>query len=166
MTTSERLMAPLYDHQLSGYSAGRSHKDHQQSRHPSKHQRPRWSDDESTLAKVKTAIGTLKNGKALGVDAITAESIKAGGDVLLQQVHLLPQKNVAHRDDSKNMGEGHHYPNLQERQQPRMPKRMRHQSALDQWKSLHESNSIMPAETSRTDEPQRASRLQISPRVL
>lgn len=63
MTTSERLMAPLYDHQLSGYSAGRSHKDHQQSCHPSKHQRPRWSDDESTLTKVKTAIRTLKNVK-------------------------------------------------------------------------------------------------------
>lgn len=159
-------MAPLYDHQLSGYSAGRSHKDHQQSRHPSKHQRPRWSDDESILAKVKTAIRTLKNGKALGVDAITAESIKAGGDVLLQRVHLLLQKNVAHGDDSKNREEGHHYPNLQERRQPKMPKLMQHQSALDQWKSLHKSNSIMPAETSRTNKPRRPSRLQTSLRVL
>lgn len=42
------------------------------------------SDDELTLAEVKMAIQTLKTGKAPGVDAITAESIKAGDDVLLQ----------------------------------------------------------------------------------
>lgn len=42
------------------------------------------SDDELTLAEVKMAIQTLKTDKAPGVDAITAESIKAGGDVLLQ----------------------------------------------------------------------------------
>lgn len=54
---------------------------------------PRFSmsDNESTIQEVKAAIQTLKNGKVPGTDQITAEAIKAGGDILLHRLHILLQ---------------------------------------------------------------------------
>ncbi|KAK6478437.1 hypothetical protein HHUSO_G20753 [Huso huso] len=46
-------------------------------------------DDEPTVDEVKTGVRSLKNGKAPGVDQVTAEAIKAGGDVLLHRLHAL-----------------------------------------------------------------------------
>ena len=48
-------------------------------------------DTEPTIKEVKAAARSLKNGKAPGVDQVTAEAIKAGGDVLLYRLHLLVQ---------------------------------------------------------------------------
>ena len=45
--------------------------------------------DVPTIAEVKAAVKSLKNGKAPGIDQITAEMIKAGGDILLQRLHVL-----------------------------------------------------------------------------
>lgn len=43
------------------------------------------------IEQVKLAAGSLKNGKASGLDQITAEAIKAGDDVLLKRFHMLIQ---------------------------------------------------------------------------
>uniref|UniRef100_A0A914X6S7 Reverse transcriptase domain-containing protein n=1 Tax=Plectus sambesii TaxID=2011161 RepID=A0A914X6S7_9BILA len=43
---------------------------------------------EPTVDEVKNAIRSLKNGKAPGVDQVTAKMIKAGGDILLQWLHI------------------------------------------------------------------------------
>ena len=48
-----------------------------------------FSDGEPTISKLKSAIKSLKNGKAPGIDQVTAEMIKAGGDTLLQRLHSL-----------------------------------------------------------------------------
>ncbi|XP_023238427.1 probable serine/threonine-protein kinase tsuA [Centruroides sculpturatus] len=47
------------------------------------------SDAEPTIAEVKAAIGSLNIGKAAGLDLITAEAIKAGGDILHHRLYLL-----------------------------------------------------------------------------
>ncbi|CAF1594122.1 unnamed protein product [Adineta ricciae] len=47
--------------------------------------------DEPTIEEVKTAIQSLRNGKAPGADHVTAEAIKAGGNVLLHRLHALLQ---------------------------------------------------------------------------
>lgn len=44
---------------------------------------------EPTLMEVKNAVRALKNGKAPRIDCIAAEAIKAGGEVLTNQLHLL-----------------------------------------------------------------------------
>ena len=46
-------------------------------------------DDEPTVNEMRSAIRSLKNGKAPGMDQVTAEMIKAGGDILLQRLHVL-----------------------------------------------------------------------------
>ncbi|CAF1470293.1 unnamed protein product [Adineta ricciae] len=47
--------------------------------------------DEPTIEQVKTAMQPLRNGKAPGADHVTAEAIKAGGNVLLRRLHALLQ---------------------------------------------------------------------------
>ena len=47
------------------------------------------ADNEPTVEEVKAATLSLKNGKAPGVDQVTAEAIKAGGDTLLHRLHSL-----------------------------------------------------------------------------
>ena len=66
---------------------------HEQSEDPPPIEPPRlaMSDDEPTIQEVKAAVQTLKNGKAPGTDQITAEAIKAGGDILLHRLHVLLQ---------------------------------------------------------------------------
>lgn len=49
------------------------------------------SDEEPTAQEVRAAIKSLKNGKAPGADNVTAESIKAGGEVLFKRLHSLIQ---------------------------------------------------------------------------
>jgi CRISPR/Cas system CSM-associated protein Csm2 small subunit len=46
-------------------------------------------DGEPTVNEVESAIRSLKNGKTPGMDRVTAETIKAGGVVLLQRLHAL-----------------------------------------------------------------------------
>uniref|UniRef100_A0A914XFE1 Endonuclease/exonuclease/phosphatase domain-containing protein n=1 Tax=Plectus sambesii TaxID=2011161 RepID=A0A914XFE1_9BILA len=46
-------------------------------------------DIDPMITEVKAAIKSLKNGKAPGVDQITTEMLKAGGDVLVQRLHTL-----------------------------------------------------------------------------
>ncbi|XP_023212120.1 uncharacterized protein LOC111614980 [Centruroides sculpturatus] len=47
------------------------------------------SDAEPTIAEVNAAIGSLKIGKAAGLDPITTEEIKASGDILHHRLYLL-----------------------------------------------------------------------------
>ncbi|WP_353817139.1 hypothetical protein, partial [Acinetobacter baumannii] len=47
------------------------------------------NDEEPTVDEIREAITLLRNGKAPGIDEITAEGIKAGGDVLLERLHGL-----------------------------------------------------------------------------
>ena len=69
------------------------HQPHTQYEDPPSVAPPRYgmSDNEPTMQEVKAAIQTLKNGKAPGTDQITAEAIKAGGDILLHRLHILLQ---------------------------------------------------------------------------
>ncbi|EYB98367.1 hypothetical protein Y032_0131g1578 [Ancylostoma ceylanicum] len=46
-------------------------------------------DGEPNIDEIRKAVRSLKNGKSPGVDNITAEAIKAGGEVLLRRLHSL-----------------------------------------------------------------------------
>ena len=49
------------------------------------------SDAEPTIDEVKAAVRNLRNGKAPGIEQITSEAIKTGGNFLLQRIHSLLQ---------------------------------------------------------------------------
>lgn len=44
-----------------------------------------------TLVEVKTAIKLMKNGKSAGIDGVMEEALKAGGETVIQRLHLLLQ---------------------------------------------------------------------------
>lgn len=50
------------------------------------------NDSEPAIEEVKVATRSLKSGKTPGVDQVTAEAIKAGGDILLYRLHSLVRK--------------------------------------------------------------------------
>lgn len=72
-------------------------------------------DDEPTVDEVKTAVRSLKNGKAPGVDQVTAEAIKAGGDVLLHRLHALLVTYLALRTNTICLEKSHDSANTEER---------------------------------------------------
>jgi hypothetical protein len=47
------------------------------------------SEEEPSIAEINIAVKQLKNNKAAGADEITAEALKAGGDLLAQRLHSL-----------------------------------------------------------------------------
>ena len=125
-------------------------------------------DTEPTIKEVKAASRSLKNGKAPGVDQVTAEAIKAGGDVLLHRLHLLVQ--TIWRTEQvplrwRNL-KGRHRAHPQERRQSGMQELSWHQPPLHRRQGLHEDNSVQAAKPSGADQQRGTGRIQTRTRML
>lgn len=96
---------------------------------------------EKSLLKLSSCYETKE---AAGIDVVTAEALKAGGEVL---VTFRAEVNLENGKNSGDMETGYHHTSSEKMQRLRLQKRSRNKPAFYHGKVVHKCTSSKAAET-------------------